>query len=208
MSKELNTVTWVFLITTIILAGNLSVCAASPAQSDAEAKIAVAVALFRSGEVQKAVADFRNIGDPAVPAALELLRADVGWRGMPQVLLSGFIASTTGARADAALIELLSNDSPYLRGFAAASVGKRRLKASVPKLIELLRDKDVYLTTHITHPHGYDREPLSADVSSLVRDAAIDALELVAGKRLARNQSRPRQAEAWLRWWQKQNARK
>ena len=208
MSKKLDTVTWIFLITTIIFAGHLSVFAASPAQRDMEAKIAEAVALFRSGEVQKAVAHFRNIGDPAVPAALELLQSDVGSRGLPQLLLSGFIASTDGARADAALIELLSNGSPYVRGFAAASVGKRKLKASVPKLIGLLRDKDVYLTTHITHPYGYDREPSSADISTLVRDAAIDALELVEGRPLARNQSRHRQAEAWLRWWQKRNRRK
>ena len=207
MWKKLNKGTWLFLLATALLVGNPSVLATSPAQSDVEAKTAEAVALFRRGQFQEAITQFGTIGDPAVPAALDLLRADAGSHGVPQVLLI-FIASTNGARADAALIELLSHDSPYVRGFAATSVGKRKLKASIPKLIGLLRDRSVYLTTHTTHPYGYDREPSGANVPTLVRDAAIDALELIAGKTLTRNPNREKQAEAWLRWWKRQNLRR
>ncbi len=208
MIKILNRATWKLAAITIILAGNLCVIAAPKIQGDIEPKVAEAIVLFRNGQIQKAIAQFREIGDPAVPAARELLQTDVGSRGMPQLLLSGFIASTEGEGANVALVELLSDSSPYLRGVAASSIGKRKLKAAVPQLISLLNDKEVYLTTHVTHPNGYDREPSSIDVPTLVRDAAIDALQLITGKKLARSASREKQAQAWLQWWQKQKARK
>jgi HEAT repeat protein len=191
----------------VTLVATPSIVAATRTQTDTDAKISQAIALFNDREIQKALVLLRSIGDPAVPAAVQLLHTDIGSHGAPQLLLSGFIASVEGSRANAALLELLTDSSPYLRGVAASTVGKRKLKAAVPRLVDLLDDKEVYLITHATHPQGYGREPDSADVPTLVRDVAIDALRSITGKTLARAETKDRQADAWVRWWKKQHAR-
>lgn len=199
MSKVLNGDTWKriiwFSLVASVLIGNLPVVAAPGTQNNIETRISEAVALFHNRQIPQAVGKFRGIGDPAVPAVMELLKTDVGSRGMPLLLLTGFFSSTKGARADAALIELLSKESPYLRGFAASLIGKRKLRVAVPHLIKLLDDKEVYITTTSSH---------YPDMHTLVRDEAIDALQSITGKTFARNKSRGRQAEAWLEWWREQ----
>jgi hypothetical protein len=207
LTKVLNSATRILAVMIVSLMAASCVIATPRTQGDTESKISEAVALFHNGQIPKAIAQLRIIGDPAVPAALELLRTDVGSHGATQFLLSGFIASVDGNRANVALLELLSDSSPYLRGLAASSLGRRKLKSAVPQLINLVNDKEVYLTTHVTHPYRNDREEPSVDIPTLVRDVTIDALRAITGKTLAGNETKDRQAAAWVQWWKKQQTR-
>jgi HEAT repeat protein len=203
MSKKLNRATWNSIVglvlLTSILTVNLCAFAVTQAQNNVESKIAQAVSLFKNKEISKALAIFREVGDPAIPAVMQLLHSDVEPKGAVLIYLSSFIASTKGERADAALIQLLADESSFLRGDAAREVGNRKLSSALPKLIGLLSDTEVHYTISMTDPYR--------EKNILVRDSAVEALQSITGKVLAKGKSRDEQVKAWLEWWRKQRKR-
>lgn len=200
--------TMCLLLAASMLASNLYIYAMPRTQGDVESRIAEAVALYHNKQISQAVTKFREIGEPAVPAVMELLKTAISSGGMPMLILTGFFSATTGQQVDMALIELLSSESPYVRGFAAISLGQRKLRIAVPQLIKLLEDKGIYLTRN-TISHLYTRGNKDAEVvveenHILVRDKAVEALESITGLRLAKKKSGETKAKAWLGWWQRQ----
>lgn len=110
------------------------------------------------------------------------------------------IAGMEGERSEAALIDLLSFEDAIVRGAAVSSLGQRKAEAAIPYLVALLEDKSPYLSYMVTHPSGGDSS--AADVTLLIRDIAIEALENITGVSQACKANKDAQAKAWFRWWQ------
>ena len=142
------------------------------------------------------MAHFRDLGEKAIPAVLNLIQSDEVPVGVRMFGLFGFISSIEGESANGALIELLSARIPFLRGQSASELGRRKAKAAMPNLIQLLDDKEIYFTTSSTDPWREEH--------TLVRDATIDALEAITGKKLSKNRSYEEKAKAWSGWWHQQ----
>jgi hypothetical protein len=169
---------------------------AAKAQSDVEAKVQEGIKFILNREIPKGMAQLKELGSPAVPHVLDYVSREAYRYPLIKILLLHyFVSLTKGEGADAALIKLLGAEQPELRGYAASELGKRKVKAAVPRLVLLLNDKAN--TTVIRDVN--DRSP---DV--LVRDAAIGALEAITEIKLAKGKSKEKQAKAWLSWWQKE----
>ena len=140
------------------------------------------------------LARLRELGAPSVPFVLDYVRA-TGPTIRRMILLS-FVSSTVGKEADDAVLTLLNEKDPDLRGYGAFSVGTRKLKDAIPRLVELLQDREVY--RHVTVSDGVDYDVL-------IRDNAVGALESITGIVLKKKSSNDKKARAWLQWWQKQN---
>jgi hypothetical protein len=166
---------------------------ATPQESD---RVNEAVALFRNKQYDKAMSQFRDLGGKAIPAVSNLIQSEEVPISVRMFGLFGFISSIEGDSANGALIELLSARIPFLRGQSAGELGRRKVKAAIPSLIHLLDDKEIYLTTTSTDPWREEH--------TLVRDAAIGALEAITGKKLEKHRSYEEKAKAWVHWWNQQ----
>lgn len=188
------------IIKHMIMVALLSLQAAQPTSAIATPQdrdgVNEAVELFRNRQYDKSMSLLRNLGERGIPAALNLLQSEEVPVGVPMFRLFGFISSIEGETADKALVELLSAKIAFLRGQSARELGRRKNKAAIPNLIQLLKDKDIYLTTSITDPYREEH--------TLVRDVAIDALEAIAGRTLKEHRSYEEKAKAWVRWWNQQ----
>lgn len=140
------------------------------------------------------------LGPPATPFIVEFIAAHENLHPIKKTFLVDIIAAMKGEQADSALLELLSDNDSYVRGLAVTYLGKRKLTSSIPYLIKLLSDKEVYKTINQTDP--------AAEQDVLVRDVAIEALQATTGVALAHRDSKEEQVKAWLRWCQKQHRAK
>ncbi len=169
------------------------------AQNDLRSQVSDAVRLF-----PKDAKTSRNhlilFGEPAVPLIVEIIQSDKNLDPIKKSFLVDVIATLHGEKSNEALISLLADGDPYVRGLVASYVSKRKLQTALPKLISLLNDKEVYKTVVSTDP--------SSEHSVLVRDVAIDALQALTGKVLARRGTKEQKAQAWMRWWRMQQKRK
>lgn len=165
-------------------------------QTDVEAKVQEAVSFIRNREIQRGMAQLKELGSPSVPYVLDYVsREAYRYPLIKTLLLEHFVSLTRGDEADSALIKLLSDKQPELRGYAASELGKRKVKSAIPGLVSLLNDKaDTRIIVHLN-----DSSP---DV--LVRDSVIGALESITGIKLVKGKSKEKQAKAWLGWWRKQ----
>ena len=188
------------VITSVILGSILSLSLLAKAvgnpQEDVKVKTAEALKLL-SKNIPEGLAQLRALGAPAVPFVFDYIRERHD--SIIKIILLPFLSSTKGKEADDAVLSLLWDKDPWLRGYAAYAVGARKLEAGVPRLIELLKDKEVY--THVVVDDGEDYDVL-------VRDNAIEALETINGLVLEKKGSKGKKAKAWLRWWQKQHESK
>jgi hypothetical protein len=75
-------------------------------------------------------------------------------------------------------------------------LGKRKMRRAIPRMVELLNDEGIYITLTNSDPYRKKDKP--------VRDVAIEALQSITGKTLAKGKSQEAQAKAWLNWWRKQ----
>jgi hypothetical protein len=165
-------------------------------QNDVEAKVQEAVNFIRNREISRGMAQLKELGSPAVPYVLDYVSREAYRYPLIKILLlNNFVSLTKGTEADAALIKFLADRQPELRGYAATELGERKVESAVPHIVLLLNDKANTTVIRDVNDH-------SPDV--LVRDAAIGALELIAGIKLAKGKSKEKQAKAWLSWWQKQ----
>jgi hypothetical protein len=164
-------------------------------QNDVRAKAQEAINFILSRDIPRGMAPLKELGSPAVPHVLDYVsREAYRYPLIKTLLLHNFVSLTRGEEADAALIKLLDDGRPELRGFAASELGRRKVKAAVPHLVRRLNDEANTTTIRWLN----DRSP---DV--LVRDAAIGALEAITGIKL-NGKTRGKQVKAWLRWWQKE----
>lgn len=162
-------------------------------QADIKTETEEALKLFKKSFPQ-GLARLRELGAPAVPFVLDYVRATD--RPLIRIVLLSFVSSTNGKEADDAVLTLLNERDPRLRGYAASSVGTRKLRVAIPRLVELLQDREVYM--HVTVDDGVDYDVL-------IRDNAVGALESITGIVLKKKGSKDKKARAWLRWWQRQN---
>ena len=175
-------------------AGSCINAAALP-QSDLKEKVAEAVNLFLRDRAQ-AMAQLRALGDPAIPFVLEILQSDQKPIIPVRLALLSFIAEMQGENSNSALMALFSHNESHVRGFATVELGRRKLERAIPKIVGLLNDEGIYMSFMITDPYREEHK--------LVRDVAIEALQSITGKTLAKGKSREAQIKAWRRWWQKQ----
>jgi hypothetical protein len=165
-------------------------------QEDMKVKTDEALKVFNKN-IPQGLARLRELGAPAVPYVLDYIRTTD--RPLLKIVLLSFVSSANGKEADEAILSLLNEKDPNLRGYAASSVGTRKLKAAVPRLAELLQDREVYM--HVVVNDGVDYDVL-------IRDKAIEALESITGLILEKKGSKDKKARAWLRWWQKEQNQK
>jgi len=169
-------------------------------QEDLRTKVWRAIDLPFPKDADESRKQLKQIGAPAVPFILEAIESEPEMNPIKKTFLVDVMASIHQESSVSGLMGLLSSNDPYIRGLAATYLGKQKVRASVPKLINLLNDKEVYKTTVYTDP--LSEKPV------LVRDAAIDALQAVTGKVLARRGTKDQKAQAWIRWWRTQQAKK
>jgi hypothetical protein len=115
-------------------------------------------------------------------------------RPVIKLIFLDFVSQSEGAEVEAALIELLKDKQPELRGYAVSELGKRKVSRAIPSIVERLDDKEntVVICT-LNNPCD--------DI--LVRDLAIRALEAITGVKPSSSKNKEKQAEAWQRWWKK-----
>lgn len=128
-----------------------------------------------------------HFGPPATPFIAEAIRSDSKMNPIKKAFLVDVIVRITGEESVSALITLLSDDDPLLRGLGADSLGKRRSRSAIPNLIRLLSDHGVYKTVAYTDP--------ASEHAVLVRDVAIESLQAVTGTILAPQGSEEQQAQ-------------
>lgn len=180
----------------------LFVCLSSNAfgaQDDLSAQVSKVVGLFSSSPTLGRE-QLKKLGPAAFPYLLCIIRDDRELGTIKKTLLIDAIARDETEKADSALVELLAESDPYVRGLAISYLGRRRYRPAVPNLIKLLDDRGVFVTTIKTDP--YREEP------ELVRDKAMEALQAITGKRVATHATQDKRARAWLRWWEKQRRSK
>jgi hypothetical protein len=167
-------------------------------QVDLRPRVAEATALFHK-DPASARSQLQRLGSPAIPFIVEMICSDDEKIPVNKVrrdpFLVDIIAQYRNKESDDALGRLLSSKCPNIRGLAAKYIGNRKTRSAIPKLINLLGDKEIYLGYIVTHGQDYE---------VLVRDVAIDALQKITGKKLARRSTKDAQAQAWLEWWTKQ----
>jgi len=137
-----------------------------------------------------------HFGAHATPFIAQTIRSDAKMNPIKKAFLVDVIARITGEESGSALIKLLSDDDPLLRGLGATYLGKRKSSSAIPNLIKLLRDQGVYETVAHNDP--------ASEHAVLVRDVAIESLQAVTGTVLAPQGSKEQQAQEWMRWWQAQ----
>jgi hypothetical protein len=186
----------IYVVLVCILSPFLLAPARGNPQEDVKAKAEGALKNFNKN-VPEGLAQLRALGAPAVPFILDYIREGHG--PIIKIILLSFVSSTQGKEADDAVLSLLWDKDPSLRGYAVTAIGARKLKAGVPRLVELLSDKGVY--NHVVVMDGEDYDVL-------VRDNAVEALESINGMVLEKKGSNDKKAKAWLRWWQRQQKSK
>lgn len=168
-------------------------------QDDLSAQVSKAVGLFSSSPTL-ARKELKELGPSAFPYLLRIIREDPGLGTIKKTLLIDAIARDETEKGASALVELLAESDPYVRGLAISYLGKRRYRPAISHLIKLLDDRGVFVTTIKTDP--YREEP------ELVRDKAMEALQAITGKRMDRRTTQDERARAWVRWWEKQQRSK
>jgi|GEM_PF-3497096 len=168
-------------------------------QNDVSARVSQVVALLPN-EPKLARKHLLALGPSAFPYVLRIVREDAGLGMIKKTFLIDVIARSKTKQSGSALIELLTDTDPYVRGLAASYVDKRRYRAAVPHLIKLLDDKGVYVTQLQTDPERH--EPV------LVRDKVMEALQGITGRTMDTRSTQDERAAAWVRWWEKQQRSK
>lgn len=178
--------------------GGLSAADARGVQVDLKLRVTQAVELFPK-DPGRARDQLRRLGSPAIPFIVEIICSEDDQIPVKKVTRDPFlvdvIAEYADKAADDALVKLLSSKCPNIRGLAAKYIGNRKTESAIPHLVNLLDDKDVYIGYAVTHGQDYE---------VLVRDIAIEALQKITGKKMARRSSKDAQAQAWVNWWKKQ----
>jgi len=187
------------------------VCASAPLerQDDVQSHVNEVILLLEGRKYKEAEAKLRVLGAPAIPLVLPIVRKEE--RSPASSIILHFIVSIESGEAESAVIELLSNESAYLRGFTISylrSFGARKVQqAALPHLIGLLHDTEIWLSGKASRGYYVKPDPTMVEFKYSVRGEAIEALQQITGIKLAVGATENEQAKAWLQWWQKQQKR-
>jgi hypothetical protein len=182
----------------------------SPVHQDGvKAKVDNVVHLLRQRKFTEAEAELHKLGAAAIPYLLDFVRAEFPARPPAVSVFLRFIVSTESPEAESAAASLLSDKSAYMRGQTISylrSGGARKVQqASLPYLIGLLKDNEIWLsgqTTRVVRRDPAEIEEIRFEFS--VRDEAIEALQNITGITLAEKGNKDEQVKAWIQWWQSQ----
>jgi hypothetical protein len=181
------------LLMLCVFSGLTLIPRSAQSQKDIKTETEEALKIF-SKSFPQGLARLRKLASPSVPFVLDYLRTNN--RPLLRIVLLSFVSSVNGKEADDAVLALLNESDPNFRGYAASAVGTRKLKAAIPRLVELLNDREVYMHVRVNDGVDYD---------ILIRDNAVESLESLTGMVLEKKGNKDKKARAWLRWWQKQN---
>lgn len=175
-------------------------------QVSSKAKVDEVARLLRQNKFTEAEAELHKLGPPAIPHMLDAVRANLPGRPPVVSVFLQFIISSESPEAESAVASLLSDKSAYLRGQTVSylrSFGARKVRqASLPYLIGLLRDTEIWLsgkTTRLINPDPAEIEEIPFEFT--VSDEAIEALQNITGMKLAEKGNKDEQGKAWLQWW-------
>jgi hypothetical protein len=139
----------------------------------------------------------KEIGSDSIPYLVDIIFNDSHATVIQRIHIHPqhiqLIASFKSPIADEALMKLLTHKRAYLRGYATIYLGNRKTKGSIPTIVSLLNDTDVYLTESSSH---------NPDKYILVRDIAVQALEKITETELLPKKNYELKAKAWLDWFQ------
>lgn len=178
---------------------SVSAAASHGPQEDLKTEVQKAIDLPFPKDAEESRKQLRGMGAPAIPYILAVVESDSKMNPIKKTFLIDVIATIGDESSMSALMDLLSYNDPHVRGVAATHLGEQKSTAPLPKLIGLLNDKEVYKTVVYTDP--------SSEQPVLVRDVAIDALQAITGRVLARQGTKQQQAQAWARWWRRRQKR-
>lgn len=189
-------------IRALINSSVILLCVGIPAhgfQGEIATRVTRAIDLM-SHQPKAARREFERMGAPAFPHILRAIRDDNGLGPIKKAFLVDVIGKSRTKEAASALTEMLSYSDAFVRGLAVSHLGKRRYRPAIPYLVKLLDDRNVFVTNMQTDP---DRnEPV------LVRDNAMEALQAITGKTMDAGATQDERAQAWVRWWEKQQRAK
>ena len=176
-------------------------------QDSAKAKVDEVTHLLRQYKFTEAEAELHKLGPPAIPHMLDAVGANLLGRPPVVSVFLQFIVSSESPEAESAVASLLSDKSAFLRGQTISylrSFGACKVqRASLPYLIGLLRDTEIWLsgkTTRLINPDPAEIEEIPFEFT--VGDEAIEALQNITGMKLAEKGNKDEQVKAWLQWWQ------
>ena len=153
-----------------------------------------AYSLFQNRKWSEARAAFSSCGVEGVHYIVGHLRL-YGYRSSEELVLEGFLATITGDGVDGALIQLLYDPDPTIRGLAARVLGARRCEAAIPALLERFGDTaETGESVVVTHSNP-------SEMPVLVQDAALSALERITGQMLESDATPAVKMAAWRSWW-------
>ena len=91
--------------------------------------------IFANKTLSKVSASLRDIGTPAVPCVLEYMSRDGYKRPVIKIILLDFVSKSEGAVAEDALIALLKDQQPELRGYAVFELGSEKYSVQYHRLL-------------------------------------------------------------------------
>jgi hypothetical protein len=148
--------------------------------------------IFAEKTLNNVTQQFREIGPAAVPCVLEYMSRDGYKRPAIRIIFLNFVSKSEGVEVEAALMKLLKDTRPELRGYAASELGRRRVFSAIPLLIDRLDDNENTVVI-CTLNNSCDDIP--------VRVLAMSALESITGVKPSNSKSKEKQAKAWRQWW-------
>lgn len=168
------------------------------AQDEMEKQIDAATHVLLKNR-SKGYAEFNKIGAKVIPYLVKIIFDDeVKQTPFQKAVRVSFhfvsvIAQFENDEAETALITLLTHPEPHIRGMVALHLAGRKSEKSIPNLVSLLNDENIYVI------ESSSAEP---DKYILVRDVVVQALEEITETKLLPDQDYKAKAKAWAEWWQ------
>jgi hypothetical protein len=176
-------------------------------QDSAKAKVDEVARLLRQFIFKEAEAELHKLGPAAIPYMLDTVQANLPERPPAVLMFLQFIVSSESPEAESAVASLLSDKSAYLRGqtvaYLSSGAARKVRQASLPYLVKLLKDNEVWLsgkTTRLIRPDPAEIEEIK--FAFRVSDEAIEALQNITGLKLAEKGGKDEKVKAWEQWWQ------
>ncbi len=133
-----------------------------------------------------------ELGDSAVDPILEAVAREGNAAPMRLALIVSVLSSIKTTKSDRALGNLLADNRPAVRAYAASALGRNRVSCATPLLIARLTDSEQYGSKVMTDPHR--------EVPLTVADAVLGGLEEITSQRSS-SENPSDQAQAFSKWW-------
>lgn len=158
-------------------------------------RLSEALAMLKTTDFRAGLKILRQIGDPAVPAALELLLTERETIGAARIFVCDFILSTNGPEFEKALPILAMDQDTYFRGMTARAIGIKGNRKFTNILIDLLQDRREFLKEEWTDPAG--------ERSISVQETSEESLAKLYPKKVKKELPLTEKVKRWLDLWDK-----